>query len=104
MIQPKPGQVWRDTVNRDLLLVKEVDPEWPIGPPSSPGMQPGPRYARCLAFCATGSWETKPCAQFMGTQEMQFKHFNSGRFIKVGPLSSLYYRWRMRTWAKQGGL
>jgi hypothetical protein len=99
MIEPKPGQVWRDTVNQDLLLVKEVDPERELGPD-----QPALRYARCLAFCAPGTWETKPRAQFMGTQEMQFKHFNSGRFIRLGHLSSLYYRWRMRTWAKEPGL
>jgi hypothetical protein len=66
MIEPKPGEVWRDTVNQDLLLVREVDP---------PVTKNQLRYARCFAFCASETFANHPGLQFMGTQEMQFKHF-----------------------------
>jgi len=101
-LTPQPGQVWRDTINQDLLLVQEIDPPWTEFQTQTAG--PERRYARCLAFCSPETFETRPGLRFMGTQEMQFKHFHSGRFIKLGILSTLYYRWRMKTWVKEGGM
>jgi hypothetical protein len=125
-MEPQAGQVWKDTINGDLLLVKEVDAK---------GTAKNPRYARCLAFCAPGTWEIRPGMRFMGMQEMQFNHFTgrpsmceicegSGgpkgeyrcatcggtgvalfyRFELLGWIQTLYYRWRMKKWVKEGGM
>lgn len=102
MPDPKPDEVWRDTVNLDLLLVKEIDPA-AIDISVPPTAESLKRYARCLAFCSEGSFSTLPSMKFMGMQEMQFKHFDGPRFIKLPWYKAMYYRWRMKEWMKSGG-
>ena len=101
-IEPRPGEVWRDMVNLDLLLVKEIDPRRVelVGDKIVASL----RYARCLAFCKPGTFSTLPAMQFMGTQEMQFKHFNGPRFQRLGWFKAIYYRWKMKKWQKSGGM
>ncbi len=79
----EPGQVYLDAngSGTTYLLIKSVK-----------ASEDGERvYAECLCFI-------DKC--FFGREDMQTKHFSSGRYIQMGRWKARFLKWRMRKWAK----